>query len=118
MNLSVHQATATHSEVLQLLGVCRHEEPDSVGRIGHGLMKIMSFVLNSSASEGRRYMNYLAIAHAKEFQRYTSDSSFPLYCQHPLHFPTGFVPLACLPHWDGGTNSGISRLCNACEFGT
>lgn len=69
MNLSVHQATATHSEVLQLSRVCRHEEPDSAARIGHGLMKIMSVVLNSSASEGRRYMNYLAIGHAEEFQR-------------------------------------------------
>lgn len=51
-------------------GCTDDKEPDSVARIGQRLMKIMSAILESYASEDRCHVDYLAISNSEEFRRY------------------------------------------------
>lgn len=46
------------------------KEPESAFSIGQRLMKIMSAILESYASEDRYHLDYLAISNSEEFRRY------------------------------------------------
>lgn len=51
-------------------GCTDDKEPDSAARISQRLMKIMSAILESYASEDRHHIDYLAISNSEEFRRY------------------------------------------------
>ncbi|KNA11989.1 hypothetical protein SOVF_129980 [Spinacia oleracea] len=53
-------------------GCIDDKEPESAFRVGQRLMKIMSAILESYASEDGHHLDYLAISNSEEFRRYVN----------------------------------------------
>lgn len=60
------------SKCFNFRGSIDDKEPESAARIGEKLMKIMSAILESYASEDRCRLDYLAISNSEEFRRYVN----------------------------------------------
>ncbi|CAO2831086.1 unnamed protein product [Amaranthus hypochondriacus] len=60
------------SKSFNFRGSIDDKEPESAAMIGEKLMKIMSAILESYASEDRCCLDYLAISNSEEFRRYVN----------------------------------------------
>lgn len=58
------------SKSFNFRGSIDDKEPESAAMIGEKLMKIMSAILESYASEDRCCLDYLAISNSEEFRRH------------------------------------------------